>query len=154
MKLMEKTGYLFMCAPRDATNFIVTTHQFTNHKSLFMLLFIKWNMFPQLGVVTTGPPHSGCSAAQRLPIGKSGCFFPVLALLFCCTKVKLFIPLLILPDIYNYWLFPFWLWLVYKCCWLSNSVRSAQITGCFVRTVFMAFYKHVVALNRMQLISK
>lgn len=104
-----------MCSPRDATNFIVITHQFTNHKSLIMLLFIKWNMFPQLGVVTTGPPHSECSAAQRPPVGKSGCFFPVHALLFCCTKVKLFNPLLILPDIYNYWLFPFWLLIVKQC---------------------------------------
>lgn len=108
MKLMKKTGYLFICALRDATNFMAITHQFTNHKSLIMLLFIKWNMFAQLGVVTTGP-HSECSAAQRPPVGESGCFFPVLALLFCCTKVKLFNPLLILPDIYNYRLFPFWL---------------------------------------------
>lgn len=142
MKLMGK------CAPRDATNFIVIMHQFTNHESLIMLLFIKWNMFPQLGAVTTGPPHSECSAAPRSPVGKSGCFFLVLSLLSCCTKVKLFIPLLILPDIYNYRLFPFWLWLVYKCCWLSNSVWSAQITGRFVRTVFMAFYKHVAAFKQ------
>lgn len=76
MKLMGKKHGLFMCAAGNATNFTVITHQFTNHKSLIMLLFIKWNMFPQLGGVTTEPSHSACSAAQRPPVGESGYFFP------------------------------------------------------------------------------
>lgn len=88
MKLMEYTGYLFICAPRDATNFIVITHQFTNHKSLIMLLFIKWNMFPLLGVVTTGPPHSEYSAAQRPPVGQRGCFFPCSCFIFLLHQGK------------------------------------------------------------------
>lgn len=77
------------------------------------------------------------SGKQRPPRGKrSGRVFPFLLPLFLsCTKVKLWIPLLILPDIYNYCPFGFWQRLLYKCCWLSNTVRSPQITAGFIGTV-------------------
>jgi len=54
----------------DETDVVAITNSFMNHKPLIMLLFIKCNMFLQLGAVTTGFVHSECTARQKPPVGK------------------------------------------------------------------------------------
>jgi len=53
-----------------SSDVVVITNSFMNHKPLIMLLFIKCNMFLQLGAVTTGFVHSECTARQKPPVGK------------------------------------------------------------------------------------
>lgn len=58
----------------DETDVVAVTNSFMNHKPLIML-FIKCNMFLQLGTVTTGFVHSAHTARQKSPVGKSGRVF-------------------------------------------------------------------------------
>lgn len=61
---------IISCLLLDETDVVAITNSFMNHKPLIMLLFIKCNMFLQLGAVTTGFVHSECTARQKPPVGK------------------------------------------------------------------------------------
>lgn len=67
--ISRETEIIFHVCILDETD-VVAINYFMNHKPLIMLLFIKCNMFLQLGAVTTGFVQSECAARQKPPVGK------------------------------------------------------------------------------------